>query len=75
MRMERDNSAKWPLVYLCFVLLYSFTENYVLAPNTIFWMLFVAASCTISQPVGAPELVEDDEGEPEADAGPSFATS
>lgn len=75
MRMERDNSAKWPLVYLCFVLLYSFTENYVLAPNTIFWMLFVAASCTISQPVGAPELVEDDEGEPGADAGPSFATS
>lgn len=75
MRMERDNSAKWPLVYLCFVMLYSFTENYVLAPNTIFWMLFVAASCTISQPVGAPELVEDDEGEPEADAGPSFATS
>jgi exopolysaccharide production protein ExoQ len=75
MRMERDNSAKWPLVYLCFVLLYSFTENYVLAPNTIFWMLFVAASCTISQPVGAPEFVEDDEGEPEADAGPSFATS
>jgi exopolysaccharide production protein ExoQ len=75
MRMERGNSAKWPLVYLCFVLLYSFTENYVLAPNTIFWMLFVAASCTISQPVGAPELVEDDEGEPEADAGPSFATS
>jgi O-antigen ligase len=75
MRMERGNSAKWPLVYLCFVLLYSFTENYVLAPNTIFWMLFVAASCTISQPVGAPEWVEDDEGEPEADAGPSFATS
>lgn len=75
MRMERGNSAKWPLVYLCFVLLYSFTENYVLAPNTIFWMLFVAASCTISQPVGAPELIEDDEGEPEADAGPSFATS
>jgi exopolysaccharide production protein ExoQ len=74
MRMEGGNSAKWPLVYLCFVLLYSFTENYVLAPNTIFWMLFVAASCTISQPVGAPELVEDD-GEPEADAGPSFATS
>jgi exopolysaccharide production protein ExoQ len=75
MRMERGNSAKWPLVYLCFVLLYSFTENYVLAPNTIFWMLFVAASCTISQPVGALELVDDDEGEPEADAGPSFATS
>ena len=75
MRMEGGNSAKWPLVYLCFVLLYSFTENYVLAPNTIFWMLFVAASCTISQPVGAPELIEDDEGEPEADAGPSFATS
>jgi O-antigen ligase len=75
MRMERGNSAKWPLVYLCFVLLYSFTENYVLAPNTIFWMLFVAASCTVSRPVAALEFVDDDEGEPEADAGPSFATS
>lgn len=75
MRMERGNSAKWPLIYLCFILLYSFTENYVVAPNTIFWMLFVAASCTVSQPVGALELVETDEGEPETDAGPSFATS
>ena len=75
MRMERGNSAKWPLIYLCFILLYSFTENYVVAPNTIFWMLFVAASCTVSQPVGALELVEADEDEPETDAGPSFATS
>ena len=75
MRMERGNSAKWPLIYLCFILLYSFTENYVVAPNTIFWMLFVAASCTVSQPVGALEFVETDQSEPETDAGPSFATS
>lgn len=77
LRTEGGNSSKWPLIYLCFVLLYSFTENYVLAPNTIFWMLFVAAACTVSQPVGALELVDDDddESEPEADSSPSFATS
>jgi exopolysaccharide production protein ExoQ len=76
MRDDRTNRGKWPLIYLCFVMLYSFTENAMLAPNTIFWMIFVAASCSVSQPAGALAVEEDEDIETEPDAaGPSFATS
>lgn len=77
MRMDLDPAAKWPLIYLCFVLLYSFTESAVLVPSSIFWMLFVAAACTAAQPVGAFALASEDEIErgTEPEPGPSFATS
>jgi O-antigen ligase len=75
MRADRRHSAKWPLVYLCFILLYSFTETTVLAPKQIFWMLFVAAACSATQPAGALALADADDSEPEAHPGPSFATS
>ena len=76
MREDRSNSGRWPLIYLCFVMLYSFTENAMLAPNTIFWMMFVAASCSVSQPAESLAVEEVDDIEPEPDAaGPSFATS
>ncbi len=66
-RVERGNSAKWPLAYLSFVLMYSFTESTVLAPNTIYWMLFVAAQCSVvmieeEEEEEEPEAIEDEAG-------------
>jgi exopolysaccharide production protein ExoQ len=79
MRTDCEPGAKWPLLYLCFILLYSFTESSVLVPGSIFWMLFVAAASTVAQPEGAVVLASADEPAPEADPGsdpgPSFATS
>jgi exopolysaccharide production protein ExoQ len=79
MRTDPEPGAKWPLVYFCFILLYSLTESSVLVPGSIFWMLFVAAACTVAQPEGALALESADERTPEtdpgSDPGPSFATS
>jgi exopolysaccharide production protein ExoQ len=79
MRADSEPGSKWPLVYLSFILLYSFTESSVLVPGSIFWMLFVAAACTASQPVGAlafePAAEGAHETDPGSDPGPSFATS
>jgi exopolysaccharide production protein ExoQ len=79
MRADSEHGSKWPLVYLCFILLYSFTESSVLVPGSIFWMLFVAAACSAAQPMGALALEPADEGahetDPGSDPGPSFATS
>ncbi len=79
MRTDSEPGAKWPLVYLCFVLLYSFTESSVLVPGSIFWMLFVAAACTVAQPEAAVATAragnEEPEPDPGTDPGPSFATS
>jgi exopolysaccharide production protein ExoQ len=79
MRADSEHGSKWPLVYLCFILLYSFTESSVLVPGSIFWMLFVAAACTAAQPMGALAMEPADDAAPEtdpgSDPGPSFATS
>jgi exopolysaccharide production protein ExoQ len=79
MRADSEPGAKWPLVYLCFILLYSFTESSVLVPGSIFWMLFVAAACSVAQPVGALAYQPADQKapatDPGSDPGPSFATS
>lgn len=75
MRTHRGHSAKWPLIYLGFVLLYSFTESAVCTPNSIFWMLFAAAAISVTQPTGVVALAGAEEGEPGADPSPSFATS
>jgi exopolysaccharide production protein ExoQ len=79
MRTDSETSSKWPLVYLCFIFLYSLTESSVLVPGSIFWMLFVAAACTVAQPAGALAFERADEAAPEtdpgSDPGPSFATS
>lgn len=79
MRTDSEHGSKWPLVYLCFILLYSFTESSVLVPGSIFWMLFVAAACTAAQPMGALAMEPADERaretDPGSDPGPSFAIS
>ncbi len=79
MRADSEPGSKWPLVYMCFILLYSFTESSVLVPGSIFWMLFVAAACSAAQPVDALAFEPADEAahetDPGSDPGPSFATS
>jgi O-antigen ligase len=45
-----DNEAKWPLAYLIFTLLYCTTESAFLASNSIVWILFTAAACSVSLP-------------------------
>jgi O-antigen ligase len=42
-------SSRWPLLYLLFVVFYSLTENSLLAPNSLLWILYVAACCRVSQ--------------------------
>ena len=39
----------WPLAYMVFCLVYGLTETPPLIPNSIFWILFVAAACSVSQ--------------------------
>ncbi|ABF41588.1 O-antigen polymerase [Candidatus Koribacter versatilis Ellin345] len=50
-RLVRKSSAvesRWPLLYLLFLLLYSFTESSLLAPNSLLWILYSAACFTVS---------------------------
>lgn len=72
MRVDRENSSKWPLVYLCFVLLHSFTESHFVVGNSIYWMLFVAAACSVSQPAPALAWADDDD---ESETVGEFGTS
>jgi exopolysaccharide production protein ExoQ len=44
----RSSSERWPLVYLLFVVCYSLTENSLLSPNSLLWMLYVAACCRVA---------------------------
>jgi exopolysaccharide production protein ExoQ len=46
-RIHRAGEARWPLLYLLFIILYSFTENSLLTPNSLFWILYVAAGTTV----------------------------
>ena len=56
----RISEGLWPVVYLLFTLIYNVTESTILRPNSIFWMLFVAA--ILSRPamklVGRKEVAE-----------------
>ncbi|MFY9805029.1 MAG: O-antigen ligase family protein [Candidatus Acidiferrales bacterium] len=75
MRLEPGNSAKWPLVYLCFVFLHSFTENHFVVGNSIYWMLFVAAACSVTQVAPAFAWEDEDESEPAAEFGAPLVSS
>ena len=39
----------WSLLYLSFLLFYSFTESSLLAPNSLLWILYAATCVTLSQ--------------------------
>jgi exopolysaccharide production protein ExoQ len=68
------NEAKWPLTYMLFTLLYCTTESAFLASNSIVWILFSAATCTVSLP-----LVKESRGgvdvQQTVDSGPPYLPS
>jgi exopolysaccharide production protein ExoQ len=41
--------GKWPLLYTVFFLLYSLTENGLLVANSLLWIVFVAAACSVGE--------------------------
>jgi exopolysaccharide production protein ExoQ len=47
-----DNEAKWPLAYMLLTLLFCASESAFLASNSIVWILFSAAACSVSLPLG-----------------------
>lgn len=52
--------ASWPLVYLCFLVLYNQTETTLVAHNSIFWALYVAVTFskqTVSQSVSSHQII------------------
>jgi exopolysaccharide production protein ExoQ len=62
-RPSLGRESMWPLAYLSFTLLFGITEGGFVAPGSIFWMLFVAAACSVTQlpvlaVVPAPEQAE-----------------
>ena len=48
LRGNAAHEARWPLLYLVFILLYSFTENSLLTPNSLLWILYVAAIASVA---------------------------
>lgn len=51
MRRQETIIGQWPLICLCFLLLYNLTEVTALARNSIFWVLYVSALVTIAPKV------------------------
>lgn len=49
MRTNPEREAIWPIIYLLFVFLYSFTEGQIATPNSMLWILYVAATCAVTQ--------------------------
>ena len=43
-----EREAMWPLAYLTFFFLYQFTEGSLVSGNTIFWILYVAVSFSVT---------------------------
>jgi exopolysaccharide production protein ExoQ len=41
--------ATWPLAYLTFFFLYQFVEGTIVAGNTIYWIVFVAVCCSVTE--------------------------
>ena len=44
-----SQESAWPLLYVVLTLMYQITENTIFVANTIFWMLLVAAICSITE--------------------------
>lgn len=47
LRSNPGREAQWPLLYLVFTVLYSFSESSLLAPNSLVWILFIASCASI----------------------------
>lgn len=48
LRRERTWPATWPMAFLVFLVLYSFTENSLLGPNSLLWILYSAACVSVT---------------------------
>jgi O-antigen ligase len=58
LRLHPVKCARWPLLYLCFIAIYSVTENSLLIPNSLLWVLYIAAAATVMRsplPQTAPD--------------------
>jgi O-antigen ligase len=60
-RLNNDPGRRWPLVIIVFCLLYGFTESDVLAPNWIFWIVFVCTTSSLNKPDAIVALPLSDE--------------
>ena len=43
------DAERWPVLFLSCLLLYSFTENGLMIPNSLLWIMFVAATVGLSR--------------------------
>ena len=57
LRRSVEREAMWPLVYLSFMFLYQLTEGSLATGNTIFWILYVAACCSVTDLTGTDQPV------------------
>jgi O-antigen ligase len=48
MRAQEGITAQWPLLFLCFFVLYNLTEVTALARNSIYWALYVSALTSVA---------------------------
>lgn len=48
-RRSGTRVSKWPLLFLLFLVLYSLTENSLLASNSLLWILYVASCASVSR--------------------------
>jgi exopolysaccharide production protein ExoQ len=50
-RIREDSSsiAAWPLAYLVFIFLCQLTESSIVAANSIFWILYITAVCSVTE--------------------------
>lgn len=48
-----DREAMWPLAYLSFFFIYQFVESTIVQGNTIYWILYVAASLSVTSVTSA----------------------
>jgi O-antigen ligase len=48
LRADGERESMWPLAYMSFTLLNQLSESSIFASNTILWVLYVAAACSVT---------------------------
>jgi exopolysaccharide production protein ExoQ len=48
-REDCGQEAIWPLAFLVFIFLSQLTESGILAANSIFWVLYITAACSVTE--------------------------
>src|SRR4029077_5209380 len=49
LRADGARESMWPLAYMSFTLLNQLSESSIFASNTILWVLYVAAACSVTR--------------------------